>query len=120
MSGRANVKSSSRVDKETEVAFIRTFVEPTLSTVLSLLLTVPATQLEVVSCLGRVLSALITAVGPELQASYSIVESPETYGKNNFDNFEWLILRVRDRGVKVREFAILFPFTLSCPGRAEE
>ena len=106
--------------KRTEVAFIRTFVEPTLSTVLSLLLTVPATQLEVVSCLGRVLSALITAVGPELQASYSIVESPETYGKNNFDNFEWLILRVRDRGVKVREFAIVFPFTLSCPGRAEE
>ena len=28
--------------------------------------------------------------------------------------------RVRNRGVKVREFAIVFPFTLSSPGRAEE
>ena len=94
--------------KRTEVAFIRTFVEPTLSTVLSLLLTVPATQLEVVSCLGRVLSALITAVGPELQASYSIVESPETYGKNNFDNFEWLIQVILQRTGGERERQVLY------------
>ena len=72
----------------------------------------PATQLEVVSCLGRVLSALITAVGPELQASYSIVESPETYGKNNFDNFEWLILQ-RTGGERERKVLyVLARYTL--------
>ena len=52
---------------------------------LRLLLTVPATQLDVVSCLGRVLSALITAVGPELQASYSFVETLEIIGKSIVD-----------------------------------
>ena len=45
----------------------RGFVEAALSTVLKLLLTVPLNNLEVLSCLGRVLSALITTVGPELQ-----------------------------------------------------
>ena len=44
----------------------RSFVEPTLSTTLKLLLSVQSTNLEVMSCLGRVLSALITTVGPEL------------------------------------------------------
>ena len=47
----------------------RGFVEPTLSTLLKLLLSVQATSLEVLSCLGRVLAALITTVGPELQAA---------------------------------------------------
>ena len=45
----------------------RSFVDPTVSTVLKLLLTVQANSLEVISCLGRVLSALITTLGPELQ-----------------------------------------------------
>jgi hypothetical protein len=53
----------------------RGFVEPTLSTVLKLLLTVQSTSLEVMSCLGRVLSALITAVGPELQMNNAGVVS---------------------------------------------
>lgn len=47
----------------------RGFVEPTLSTILKLLLSVQLTSLEVMSCLGRVLSALITTVGPELQSN---------------------------------------------------
>ena len=45
----------------------RSFVEPTVATILKLLLTVQSTSLEVISCLGRVLSALITTLGPELQ-----------------------------------------------------
>eukprot|EP00095_Tigriopus_kingsejongensis_P009914 maker-scaffold1364_size45483-snap-gene-0.13 protein:Tk09914 transcript:maker-scaffold1364_size45483-snap-gene-0.13-mRNA-1 annotation:"heat repeat-containing protein 5b" len=47
----------------------RGFVEPALSTILKLLLSVQLTSLEVMSCLGRVLSALITTVGPELQSN---------------------------------------------------
>ena len=43
----------------------RGFVEPTLSTVLKLLL--ESTSLEVIFALGRLHSALITSVGPELQ-----------------------------------------------------
>ena len=30
-----------------------------------------------------------------------------------------IFTRVRNRGVKVREFAIIFPLTLSCSGRAQ-
>ncbi|QQP56837.1 Uncharacterized protein FKW44_001638, partial [Caligus rogercresseyi] len=47
----------------------RGFVEPSLSTILKLLIIVQSSQLEVMVCLGRVLSALITTVGPELQGS---------------------------------------------------
>ncbi|CAB4070108.1 HEAT repeat-containing protein 5B [Lepeophtheirus salmonis] len=47
----------------------RSFVEPTLSTILKLLIIVQSSQLEVMVCLGRVLSALITTVGPELQGT---------------------------------------------------
>ena len=32
----------------------------------------------------------------------------------------YIIGRVRNQGAKVREFAIVFPFSLSCLGRAEE
>lgn len=45
----------------------RGYVEPTLSLVLTLLLTVPPSHTEVHQCLGRCLGALITTVGPELQ-----------------------------------------------------
>lgn len=48
----------------------RGYVEPTLSLVLTLLLTVPPSHTEVHQCLGRCLGALITTVGPELQGSY--------------------------------------------------
>ena len=50
----------------------RGFVEPTLSMVLKSLLTMSSAALEVHICLGRLLSALITAVGPELQDDSSI------------------------------------------------
>uniref|UniRef100_A0A7N9AY15 HEAT repeat-containing protein 5B n=1 Tax=Mastacembelus armatus TaxID=205130 RepID=A0A7N9AY15_9TELE len=45
----------------------RGYVEPTLSLVLTLLLTVPPSHTEVHQCLGRCLGALITTVGPELR-----------------------------------------------------
>lgn len=48
----------------------RGYVEPTLSLVLTLLLTVPPSHTEVHQCLGRCLGALITTVGPELQGIY--------------------------------------------------
>ncbi len=47
----------------------RGYVEPTLSLVLTLLLTVPPSHTEVHQCLGRCLGALITTVGPELQGT---------------------------------------------------
>uniref|UniRef100_A0A3B3SRH9 HEAT repeat containing 5A n=1 Tax=Paramormyrops kingsleyae TaxID=1676925 RepID=A0A3B3SRH9_9TELE len=43
-------------------------VEPTFSLVLRLLLTVPSAQVEVLQSLGRCLNALITTLGPDLQA----------------------------------------------------
>ena len=48
----------------------RGFVEPTLSTVLKLLL--ESTSLEVIFALGKLHSALITSVGPELQDKSSV------------------------------------------------
>lgn len=48
----------------------RSYVEPTLSLVLQLLLTVPPAIVDVHQCLGKCLSALITSVGPELQGGY--------------------------------------------------
>lgn len=48
----------------------RGYVEPTLSLVLTLLLTVPPSHTEVHQCLGRCLGALITTVGPELQGKF--------------------------------------------------
>ncbi|KAG8444154.1 hypothetical protein GDO86_009365 [Hymenochirus boettgeri] len=47
----------------------RSYVEPTLSLVLTLLLTVPPSHTEVHQCLGRCLGAIITTVGPELQGN---------------------------------------------------
>uniref|UniRef100_A0A182S6N7 HEAT repeat-containing protein 5B n=1 Tax=Anopheles maculatus TaxID=74869 RepID=A0A182S6N7_9DIPT len=45
----------------------RGYVEPALSLALKLLLTVPQSHVDVHQCIGRVLSALITTIGPELQ-----------------------------------------------------
>ena len=45
----------------------RGYVEPTLSLVLQLLLSVPPSIVDVHQCLGKCLSALITSIGPELQ-----------------------------------------------------
>ncbi|KAL8611166.1 hypothetical protein ACOMHN_064456 [Nucella lapillus] len=47
----------------------RGYVEPTLSLVLQLLLTVPPATIDVHQCLGKCLSALITSIGPELQSN---------------------------------------------------
>ena len=52
----------------------RGFVEPTLSTTLKLLLSVQSTSLEVLSCLGRVLSALITTSGARAAIGHFTLE----------------------------------------------
>lgn len=51
----------------------RSYVEPTLSLVLQLLLSVPPSTVDVHQCLGKCLSALITSLGPELQGRNHIV-----------------------------------------------
>uniref|UniRef100_W4VS74 HEAT repeat-containing protein 5A n=1 Tax=Corethrella appendiculata TaxID=1370023 RepID=W4VS74_9DIPT len=53
----------------------RGFVEPSLSLVLKLLLTVPQSHVDVHQCVGRVLSALITTIGPELQGNTTTVST---------------------------------------------
>ena len=53
----------------------RGYVEPTLSLVLTLLLSVPPSHTEVHQCLGRCLGALITTVGPELQGKSACCSS---------------------------------------------
>jgi len=45
----------------------RNYVEPTLSLILTLLVTMPSSCVEVHQCLGKCLSSLITTLGPELQ-----------------------------------------------------
>lgn len=47
----------------------RGYVEPTLSLALKLLLNVPQSYIDVHQCIGKVLSALITTIGPELQGN---------------------------------------------------
>lgn len=47
----------------------RGYVEPSLSLVLKLLLNVPQSYVDVHQCIGKVLSALITTIGPELQGN---------------------------------------------------
>ncbi|XP_028905877.1 HEAT repeat-containing protein 5B isoform X2 [Ornithorhynchus anatinus] len=53
----------------------RGYVEPTLSLVLTLLLTVPPSHIEVHQCLGRCLGAIITTVGPELQGNGATIST---------------------------------------------
>ncbi|XP_036118172.1 HEAT repeat-containing protein 5B isoform X3 [Molossus molossus] len=53
----------------------RGYVEPTLSLVLTLLLTVPPSHMEVHQCLGRCLGAIITTVGPELQGNRATIST---------------------------------------------
>lgn len=50
----------------------RGYVEPTLSLAVKLLLTVPAAHAHVHQCVAKLLSALITTIGPELQGNYYI------------------------------------------------
>uniref|UniRef100_A0A6B2ELW8 HEAT repeat-containing protein 5A n=1 Tax=Phlebotomus kandelakii TaxID=1109342 RepID=A0A6B2ELW8_9DIPT len=51
----------------------RGYVEPSLSLCLKLLLSVPQTHVDVHQCVGRVLSALITTIGPELQGNVASI-----------------------------------------------
>ncbi|XP_014207871.1 HEAT repeat-containing protein 5B [Copidosoma floridanum] len=51
----------------------RGYVEPTLSLCLTLLLNVPHSYIDVHQCIGKVLSALITVIGPELQGNTSSI-----------------------------------------------
>ncbi|XP_051162517.1 HEAT repeat-containing protein 5B isoform X3 [Leptopilina boulardi] len=51
----------------------RGYVEPTLSLALTLLLNVPHSYIDVHQCIGKVLSALITTIGPELQGNTSSI-----------------------------------------------
>lgn len=47
----------------------RSYIEPSLSLLLELLLSVPPHAVEVHQCIGKCLQALITTVGPELQGN---------------------------------------------------
>ncbi|XP_014295577.1 HEAT repeat-containing protein 5B isoform X2 [Microplitis demolitor] len=51
----------------------RGYVEPTLSLILMLLLNVSHSHIDVHQCIGKVLSALITTIGPELQGNTSSI-----------------------------------------------
>lgn len=57
----------------------RSYVEPTLSLVLQLLLSVPPSTVDVHQCLGKCLSALITSLGPELQGNSSAIATARMY-----------------------------------------
>ncbi|KAK3093785.1 hypothetical protein FSP39_020183 [Pinctada imbricata] len=57
----------------------RSYVEPTLSLVLQLLLSVPPSTVDVHQCLGKCLSALITSIGPELQGNTSSIATARLY-----------------------------------------
>lgn len=50
----------------------RGYIEPALSLGLKLLLTVPQSHVDVHQCIGRVLAALITTIGPELQGNATL------------------------------------------------
>uniref|UniRef100_A0A2R5LHZ4 HEAT repeat-containing protein 5B n=1 Tax=Ornithodoros turicata TaxID=34597 RepID=A0A2R5LHZ4_9ACAR len=49
----------------------RSYVEPTLSLALKLLLNMPPSHVDVHQCVGKCLSAVLTTVGPELQGNSS-------------------------------------------------
>lgn len=51
----------------------RGYIEPALSLGLKLLLTVPQSHVDVHQCIGRVLAALITTIGPELQGNATTI-----------------------------------------------
>ena len=53
----------------------RGYVEPTLSLALTLLLNVPHSYIDVHQCIGKVLAALITTIGPELQGNTSTISA---------------------------------------------
>ncbi|KAK4872023.1 hypothetical protein RN001_016147 [Aquatica leii] len=52
---------------------LRGYVEPTLSLALKLLLNVPQSHIDIHQCIGKVLSGLITTIGPELQGNTTTI-----------------------------------------------
>ncbi|KAF7987639.1 hypothetical protein HCN44_003502 [Aphidius gifuensis] len=48
----------------------RGYIKPTSSVVLTLLLNVSFSYIDIYQCIGKLLSALITTIGPELQDEY--------------------------------------------------
>lgn len=53
----------------------RPYIEPTLSLSIKLLLTVPQSFVDVHQCIGRVLSAVLTTMGPELQGNTTSIST---------------------------------------------
>lgn len=51
----------------------RSYVEPSLALILHLLLSIPPSQSDVFQCCGRLLGALITTIGPELQTNTTYI-----------------------------------------------
>jgi hypothetical protein len=51
----------------------RGYIEPSLSLALKLLLIVPHYHADVHQCIGKLISALITTIGPELQGKQFIL-----------------------------------------------
>lgn len=51
----------------------RGYIEPSLSLALKLLLIVPHYHADVHQCIGKLISALITTIGPELQGVYKLI-----------------------------------------------
>lgn len=77
----------------------RGYVEPTLSLAVKLLLTVPAAHSHVHQCVAKLLSALITTIGPELQGS--------THSRVKFNVIKFsLIFRGKQFNLR-REIAVL-------------
>uniref|UniRef100_F1KQ33 HEAT repeat-containing protein 5B n=1 Tax=Ascaris suum TaxID=6253 RepID=F1KQ33_ASCSU len=62
---------------DTGGGMFRGYVEPSLSLCLKLLLNTPAANVDVLQCVGKLVSALITTVGPELQ-SVGAIEGTRT------------------------------------------
>lgn len=53
----------------------RSYVEPSLSLSIKLLLTVPQSFVDVHQCIGRVLAAVLTTMGPELQGNTTSIST---------------------------------------------
>lgn len=117
----------------------RGYVEPTLSLVLTLLLNVPHSYIDVHQCIGKVLSALIITIGPELQGIHYLqilyVKTisnlifffvQETLQRSVWQDLHSYVLAQSCRTTKNRSFKLkrlvasnscifLLPDTLICP-----
>lgn len=69
---------------------LRGYVEPTLSLALKLLLNVSQSHVDVHQCIGKVVSALITTVGPELQGKYFVINNLKVHLNSHFNDRQGL------------------------------